>query len=533
MYIRETWKKQSGKTNRWKFVVESFRDKQGKVKHKYLVNLSKLPAELAALIEAFVKKQPVSVGVFAQDPVEVLTALDYGGVAALLHRWNQEQLDHVLGLNSDASDLVKAMVFNRILAPCSKLALREWIGATALPSLLSRSTDDFNDDALYAVMDTLISEKDAIEKRLFEKRTVPPRLILYDITSTYFDGTHADGAAFGYSRDKRQDREQIVIALVTDEAGIPLAHEVYSGDTQDKETVIEQVKQLKERFGILQVIFVGDQGMLTQTNVETILKHGFQYIFGIAPHHIKDLFHRPEVIQLSFEDEFGIVEFTEGESRYIVCHSPARHARAMKHRDRKVQKVTLKLLRISASVEKGRLKDPEKIKARTHRLLAREEVGTLFDFAVSASGQFHFWMKSETGRQKIVQEGFYVLKTSLHDLPKEEVNQAYRDLKWVERDFRVIKSFVEVRPIRHYRDRRIRAHVLICFLACYLAKTSEQLLRQSGIQTEASKVFRDLQQIERCELRVGRKILRRIETVGEREKQWLSALKSEAILKAA
>lgn len=463
------------------------------------MNISKLPPHVIEAIDQSLKQGRAVAG---NVDIKTGDTKRGAGVLAIYRAWKQELMDEILSFLTRAErDSVLAMVVQRILNPASKLSLKKQLRDTVLAEAWAQKRLD--EDELYRVMDILHRHFYHIQEALEKKHGSAPVLVLYDITSTYFEGTHAEEGEYGYSRDKRWDRYQIVIGLVCDEQGIPLAVEVWPGSTQDRNTVKKQVRMLNERFGIRKAIFVGDAGMYTEANVEEILASGFDYILRPEWHRQREQLKKRVPEQRELFDR-GVVEWVEDGVRYVGCFSELRRERAVRQREEGMQEAEEGLTRLAEVARKGRCYSWVRLRAKVNDLLEKSGVQGLWRVEISpleegrspeekALLNLSFEPDKEAISLEEALDGKYVLQTSLspEDYGAEQVEHSYKQLALVERGFRHIKSYLEIRPVYHYKRRRVRAHVLICFLAYYLVKKMELEIRANGITQEVSPLLRE------------------------------------------
>jgi transposase len=518
MYVKRAWNTYKGKRYERFYLVESYRDpKSGKVRQRHLANLNRLPPQA---IDAVREALRTGKGPIKASELEINTGdtLRGAGLLAIYGAWQREGMSRVLGGLSHAErESALAMIAQRILEPGSKLSLKEQFSDTVVGRTLSRKRLD--EDELYRVMDALHEEFYMIQERLRSLRPSAPLLCLYDITSTYFEGTKAEEGEYGYSRDKRWDRYQIVIGLVCDEEGLPLAIEVWPGNTADRSTVGDRVKVLKERFGIERAVFVGDKGMYSEANVEELEAAGFEYILGTEWHTQRRQLEALEPWQLELFDQQGVVEWEEKGVRYVGCVSEQRHKRAARRREEGIEVARQELGELSEKAVRGRYYSWVRLREKVNEILSRAGVQGLWEVEIScAEGEtgspedkrrlrLSFQPDEEAVVRQAALEGKYVLRTSLPTslYSGEEVDGHYRRLQQAERAFRHIKSYLKIRPIYHYRRRRVRAHVLICFLGFYLVKRMELELRAAGETREVERVLRywDKLRLVQQEARLG------------------------------
>lgn len=506
MFVKTCWNTHKGKRYVRYYVAESYRHPEnGKPRHRLLLNITELPDHVIQSIRVALQTgAPVS-----GDDLRIETgdALRGAGVLAIYRAWKTLRLDQVLvGLTPAQRTSVLLMVTHRILKPGSKRSLKEDLGDTLFAAIFPKKRLD--EQELYRVMDKLFVNFYAIQEALRSgKGTAPERILcLYDITSTYFEGTEAEDGEYGHSRDKRWDRFQIVIGLVCDADGVPLALEVWPGNTADKTTVIDRVETLKNRFGFRKAIFVGDSGMYSEANVEGILKQGFDYILGAEWHTQRRELLALRQEQLELFAERGVVEWVTDGVRYVGCSSKPKRLRAASRRRAAMRKVSAELKRLKGTAGEAARYSAARLQTKVDDLLKRAGVTELWDIGIEPIDQgtelevddkcrlsLSFAVLGEAVRQAKQIEGKWLVATSVgaDELTAEAIKQAYQSLQRVERAFRHIKSYLKIRPVYHYRRRRIRAHVLICFLAYYVVKKMELELREVGETREVERCLRD------------------------------------------
>lgn len=502
MFVKRGWRTYKGKRYYHHHLAESYRDpKNGGVRTRRLLNVSMLPPHAIEALRESLRTGKALLGV---DSVQVQTGdvLRGAGLVALNWVWQREGMPEVLaGLTEAERQSTLAMVAQRILQPGSKLSLKEEFAGTVLAQSLSHKRLD--EDELYRVMDVLHEHFYTIQERLRARRQATPVLCLYDITSTYFEGTEAEDGKYGHSRDKRWDRHQVVIGLVCDEEGVPLAIEVWPGNTADRKTVADRVTTLKKRFGIEHAIFVGDAGMYSAANIEKVEKFGFDYILATEWHTQRHQLVTLTPAQLELFDQRGVAEWEDDRVRYVGCISELKQARAAHRRQQGMQKSREKLTALANSATRRRY-SWVRLREKVDDIVKDAGVAGLWDVTIAfAEGEkgtpekkqrlnLSFEPNQEAITRCAALEGKYVLSTSLPaaGYPPEMVDKQYRHLQLAERAFRHIKSYLKLRPIYHYLRRRIRAHVLICFLGYYLVKRMELELRAAGETNEVERLLR-------------------------------------------
>jgi hypothetical protein len=462
-----------------RYLRRTYRD-GGKVRHETLANLSGLPEQAVDAIEAALKGTPL---VPAGQAVTITASLPHGHVAAVHAMAVRLGLPALLGPAGRQRDLALALIISLVVAPASKLSTASWWADTTLGTdlgVVAASADD-----VYAAMDWLAARQDAIEAKLAARHLGPEpnpaRMALFDLSSSWLEGTRCPLAARGYSRDGKKGRLQIEYGLLTDPAGRPVAVRVLPGNTGDPAAFTGIVDVVRDKFGLAEMVMVGDRGMITSARIAALNQQEdgtarpdpYGWITALRAPAIKKLMAEDGPLQLSLFDEQDLAEITSPDypgERLIACRNPALAAdRARKRED--LLAATEKLLApLIARVRAGRLAGAAAIGVEAGKVISRYKTGKHFDLTITDTSL------AVTRRQDRIDaeaalDGFYVLRTPVpaDQLDGPAVVTAYKNLKYVERDFRHIKSDdLDLRPVFHRLEERVRAHVLICMLACYL-----------------------------------------------------------------
>ena len=441
----------------------------GKIKQKTLANLSALPPDVIAVVKAMVKGTAFApVG----QVVEIVRSLRHGDVAAVLAMARRLGLADILDPSPcRMRDLALALIVMRVVAPRSKLATARLWKTTTLPQDLGLG--DVTEDDLYAAMDWLLERQDRIEAALAKQHLAEGGLVLYDLTSTYVEGSHCPLARFGYSRDKKRGKRQIEYGLLTDGRGVPVAVEVFAGDTADPKTVASQVQKLRSRFHLERVVLVGDRGMLTSARIDTLRQQdGMDWISSLRAPQVQMLV-KQGAIQLSLFDEKDLAEVRSPDfpgERLVVCFNPALKEERARKRAELLAATEGRLAVVAQAVAAGRVKDEGKIGERVGKVVGRYKMQKHFGWQV-ADGKLVYWRHEAVIEAEARLDGLYVIRTSVgsEKLTAEQAVVAYKSLSQVERAFRTLKSVdLQVRPIHHYNEARVRTHVLLCMLAYYV-----------------------------------------------------------------
>ncbi len=456
---------------------ESFRE-GSKVRTRTLANLSRWPPHRIEAFRAFLKGAPVG-AMLGSDSFEIVRSLPHGHVAATLGSLRRLGLDSILASKrSRQRDLCLAMIVGRLLEPRSKLALVRSLGEQTLSSSLGEalSIADADEDELYLAMDWLIERQDRIESALAKRHLTEGTLVLYDVSSTYFEGRHCPLARIGHSRDGRFDRPQIVFGLLTDAEGCPVATEVFDGNTGDPKTVPAQVKKLRERFGLKRVVLVGDRGMITSARIEEDLKQapGLEWITALRSPAIRKLV-ETGALDVSLFDERDLAEISSPDypgERLIVCRNPLLAEERKRKREALLQATEKELEKVAAATRRVKrpLRGKDRIGLRVGRMLGRFKMGK--HFKLDIMDERFAYERDQVGiAEEAALDGIYVIRTSVaaETLSPEDTVLSYKRLAQVERAFRSLKTVdLKLRPIHHRLATRVRAHVLICMLAYYV-----------------------------------------------------------------
>jgi hypothetical protein len=464
---------------------ESFRH-QGKVHNRTLANLSHWSNEKIEALRQVLKGNfqgvPDLPSAFA-----ITRSLPHGHVAAVLATLRHLRLDTILDAEASRErDCVVALIAARILDPASKLATSRSLRPETCHHTLGAELHlgAIQEDDLYAAMDWLLARQAAIEAVLARRHLRQGTLVLYDLTSTYFEGHHCPLARYGHSRDERRSNPQIVFGLLSNGDGCPVAVEVFEGHTGDPKTVAAQVAKLRERFGLERIILVGDRGMLTEKRIEQDLRPqaGLEWITALRAPQIQQLV-REGAVQLSFFDERDLAEITHPDypgERLIVCRNPLLGAERQRKREELMAVAEKKLREIAAAVQRKcrPLRGVDKISYRVGKALAPTKVAKYFQWEITPR-RLRWWLDVERIERDTALDGMYVLRTSVTEqfLDTQQTVLAYKRLASVERAFRSLKSVdLNVRPIYHRAPDRVRAHVFLAMLSYYVEWHMRQAL---------------------------------------------------------
>lgn len=455
---------------------ESFRDGT-KVKTRTLANLSHwAPAQVDALRS--VLKGATSVAVL-EETFEISRSRPHGHVAAVLGTLKRLGLERLIAIRRCRErDLCLAMIVARVFEPRSKLALARQLNPELRTSTLGESLelDNVDEDELYGAMDWLLPRQERIEVGLARRHLAEGCLVMYDVTSTYFEGRKCPLARIGYSRDGKKGSRQILIGLLTDAQGCPAAAEVFEGNLGDPTTLGSQISKLRERFGLERVVLVGDRGMITSARLEEDVKtvSGLGWITSLRSPAIRKLA-QGGYLQMSLFDEKDLAEISSPEfpgERLVVCRNPLLAEERRRKREELLEATEAELGKVAEATQrkKNPLQGKDKIGLRVGRVLGRFKMGKHFHLKIE-DHSFSYERDQHGIAQEVALDGIYVIRTSVPEpeLSAEQAVLSYKSLSRVERAFRSLKTVdLKIRPINHRLADRVRAHVLICMLAYYV-----------------------------------------------------------------
>jgi len=534
MYLRYTTRRKDGKTHRYWRLVRSVRigrrviqqtvaqlgelDTQGRLQARALARVLIGAPEQAALFDDGTQQQSVSVRL---KGVRIERSRQFGDVYLALALWRGVGLEEFcrqvlrpgkeqIGWERVAAVLVAA----RLCEPSSELHIAEdWYRRTALPDLLQLDELQINKDRLYRGLDELLEHKAALEahlsKRYGELFAAENEVLLYDVTSTYFEG-QANGnelAKRGYSRDHRPDCKQVCIALVVSFDGFPLGYEVFAGNTHDSTTLQQIVETMERRHGALGRVWIADRGMASAKNLAWLRATGRRYIIGAPKSELKHC-------QAALAESTGwrviregvevkLLDGTVPEERFILCRSAARRAKERAMHEKFSSRIEAALARLQGRIAKAKKPlDKAQVSRQIGRLLQRNSraaarfATSLHDDDSAAGFTLRVQQNAEFDRWAAMSEGAYVLRSNITDWSDEKLWKAYIQLTQAEAAFRIHKDQLRVRPIWHQRADRVQAHILVCFLAFVLWKTLEMWQQRAGLGNSPRTLLEEFARIQ-------------------------------------
>lgn len=550
MFLRIIDVKKSNRQYQYLKLVETAWNK-GKVTQKTLLNFGNIEQWPKEKLAEFISKLtlfcnlPPAVETTEAD-VTIYHALDYGAPFILDALWKELKLSECIrkhvAHNTCEIDIVppvKAMVFNRLIEPSSKLKVFEWVKTQVIPEVYPQDVPLHH---YYRSLDYLMAHKTSLEEDVFwnvnDIFNIDLSLVFYDLTSSYFEGDRCEIATHGYSRDHRPDRRQIEIGLLVNRDGIPLAHEVWEGNVKDGKTVPDTLTTLQHRFNVKRCVFVGDNGMATPENIHLLREKHYEYIMSLKL--LKDA-RALQLLQrftpddyLSFQklkDNLLIREIPapitgfHTDERVIICYNPERAQTTKQRRDERLKKSQEYLQTIRDTPPKqGRRKKPEKITSMVERYLRKQGTYKYFTGTFTTEGAFEYQTRTDVLDQAAKTDGIWIILTNAQHLTSAEIALGYKTLYEVEHAFREIKDFLRIRPIYHSNDLRVRGHVFICVLAYLLEKILENKLQSAAVKLSPQKVVEHFKSMRMVTGEVMGKPINKITEISKEQKTILNSL---------
>jgi len=449
----------------------------GRVRKRTLANLSDWPPEKVELLRRLLRDEPL---VAPSETFTIQRSRPHGHVAAALGTLKKLGLDRLLvARRSPQRDRAVALIASRVLAPDSKLATARALAAESATSTLGEmlGLERLEADDLYAAMDWLGDRQAKIEKALAQRHLDDGTLVLYDVSSSYFEGRTCPLAAIGHSRDDKKGKLQIVFGLLCNAEGCPVAVEVYKGNTGDPTTLEGQIEKVRRRFGLQRVVFVGDRGMLTSARIRDELApvKGLDWVSALRAEQIRKLAQDGGPLQLSLFDRTDLVEIRHPDfpgERLIACMNPLLAVERARKREDLLQATERELEKVAVATRRPKraLRGQDKIGLRVGKVLGRFKMAKHFEIEITDT-RFRYRRKQEAIEAEAALDGIYVVRTSVPKkvLGPADTVRAYKDLAKVERAFRCLKTVdLHIRPIHHRLEPRVRAHVFLCMLAYYV-----------------------------------------------------------------
>ena len=541
VYLRHTTRRKDGKSHVYWRLVRSVR-RGRKVVQETVAQLGELDAKGRARAEALARSiagraqefcqgqlfdhgEPIEALAIKLDAIRLERSRSFGAVWLGWFLWRALKLDELFGVLLPSShetvrwaEVIAILVIGRLCEPSSELHVAErWYRTTALEDLLGVCTESIYDERLYRALDRLLPHKQAIEqhlvKRLGELFDLDYDLLLYDVTSTYFEGV-ADPAIAkrGYSRDHRPDCVQVNIALVVSREGMPLGYEIFAGNTTDVTTVKQVVESMEERFGKVNRVWVMDRGMVSGENIAWLNATGHRYVIGTARAELrrwaKQIADKTDWRQIREDIEVKICRGPDGSETFLLCRSASRmekekamHERFSRRIEEGLRSLARRIEKSQTALERGALeRQIGRLLERNSRAAARYSISMAEDDSAPAKLRLKWSPRSEWDDWMRAAEGTYVLRSNIQDWTDGELWKTYIQLTEAEAAFRIQKSDLCIRPIWHHKQGRIKAHILICFLAYALWKTLQQWQSRAGLGDSPRTVLNELSRVHSADI---------------------------------
>lgn len=520
MFILRKKKVVGTKEYRSTLLVESVWNEEKKSpRHQTVMNLSKWSdTDVDALDLALKGKRG-----FSLEELETASGKSIGGLLVIKDIADKLGITKALGTTKYAG-LSMLLIAGRILTQGSRLKICEWGELQEIEAVIGVSS--FNEDRLYETLDWLSENQSKIEQRIFKNRNPReqkmPAMYLYDITSSYLEGQKNELGRYGYNRDGKRGKKQIVIGLMADKEGIPVSVEVFKGNTSDSTTVSSQIEKMANRFGVDKLVFVGDRGMIKSTQIEAFGKYT-NYITAITKDQIKTLV-KKEIIQLELFQE-TLLEIEHENIRYLTRRNPIRAQEIQTNRAEKIASITEKI-----NIANLYLKDHEKAKIKTqiialNKYISKLDISSLCSVFVSNQGELTLSIDKKTLDDLVALDGCYVIKTDLkkEELEASKVHQRYKDLAFVEKAFRTMKTAcLEIRPIFVRKESRTRGHVFVTSLAYMIIQDFWRKIKHIGLTLDHA--LQTINHLQTTILKVKNNSITRIPTPSKACQSILNAL---------
>lgn len=479
MFIKRSARKYKGKVYESWHIVESYRE-GGKIKHKYLLNVTDYTPREREMLKKILAREEVEWIEGLEDFFE--EGYDYGDIVFFLYLMKEIGLVDVLRehLGEKALVLLVGVILGRLRESRSKLGTVNWIKETVYPLMSSLTGEEFDENRVYEAMDEFWEKREEIMGSFHRLSGGKPSLLLYDITSVYFEGNKVEKAEYGYSRDHRPDRPQVLLGLCLNEKGFPVYFKLFSGNKKDSSTVGELMDEVRGRFGIRRAVVVGDRGMITTDNLEDIEDIEWGYIMALKHTEAREIISKEKVRPQLFDKKlpFEILNHEKGK-RYILCGSPYRKEYDLEVLNRLIERGKKALQSVKKMVETGYIKKKEKVIRRAQKKLTESKAERYFDFRY-ARNNFKIIQKTEEIERAKALCGYYILKTTEKDSKPEVIEEKYKRLKEVEKVFRDLKEHLSIRPIYHWKDRRVQTHIFLCLLSQVVLSHTRKRLKEAG-----------------------------------------------------
>jgi len=533
-------------------IVEPYKE-DGKVKKDEIVYLGRLTdkqVKAAKDLINIIEDKEIDHIIAHKDDIRVEDVRESGRVELIENIWNFLSLSEIIDdlhtncqAEHNCEDIAFSLVAHRCIHPGSKVDFLRWIDSTEIPLKHEIDPDELYPNAVYRTMDHLYSIENEFEEKIFDKLQdrfdISTDSVWYDITSTYLEGEGPSSAKYGYSRDKRPDCVQVNWGLVLSEEGIPITHKIYPGNTADKSTVMDMKDKLKNRFDADLSVLVGDKGMIKEEIRHELDDEGWHYVLGDMDKNVKkEIFENlgDEPVKKLREVEEGVKvgdfwtvekddEGNEHDVRIVVSYDEEKAKDEEKSREEWLSEGERSIEEVEDMVkrEKRSLKDHDVVLKRIIKRLDRKGLEPYFELDIPETPveDFTYERKQDKIDELKRLDGTFAIRTNIRDMKAEKIVQKYKDLKWIEQSFRIIKDVNFIRPIYHHLEKRVECHIFICYLALLLERTIEHLLKLQDRREPASRVLQKLSGIYSAQVKGEDFSLRKKTPMDEEQKDLL------------
>ena len=492
MHVEAIRRNKGGRVYTYYYLRHTYREGD-KVKHKAVANLSALPLPIIELIRAGLRGEPIAAG---HENIRCVRSRSHGAVWAVATVMRKLDFPRLFGAQPQKwHRIVQGMIATRILDAGSKLFATRWWDATTLAEDWQLPVDLLDEkptahgaaNKLYAALDAMLVRQDAIQKKLAERHLRQGALVLFDLSSSYVEGRHCPLAKFGHNRDGKKGKMQITYGLLTNQQGCPVAIEVFAGNQSDPMALKPQIDRLRNEFGFSDLVVVGDRGMITKTRIPDLEKAGLDWLTALKAPDIQQL-HQQGLIQLSLFDQRDLIELHDPEHptrRLVACRNPLLAEERARKRTELLAATEQDLAKIAARVHSGRTKLAKDIALAVGKVINKRKMQKHFRITID-DGQFAYQRDEASVQGEAILDGIYVMTTNVSEdiLSNQQVLASYKSLRNVEQAFRTMKTtLLELRPIFHRLEDRVRAHAFLCMLAYYVVWHMRQAL--APLLTEA------------------------------------------------
>lgn len=547
MYIRIIPRKKGDKTYLTASLVEGFKDKQrGYVRHRVIRYFGSVSEEEAKKLK-FVYSSGVDLkNLVSMEKIELGETKPYGDAYVLKSIWDfwgiSEMVEELVRdkryKDKNLSSQIALLTINRCIEPLSENKIKDWykersnishlIVLFPYPQKFYRALKAL--DKIFPLLQEKLADR--IKAKIYHGKKIPE--VYYDLTSTYFESAKLCVlAAFGYSRDKRSDKKQIILGLVIDKYGFPLWAEIFPGNTADKSTLKTQILKLKERLKIKDVIIVGDRGLMSKKNILEIVEGKYDYLIAMKNSECKKIISFticPETMEAIEEDQY-IRQIVKEKERYIIYLNIKRREKERESRERNLSCLIGRLEEIKGMIKKGRIKSRDILLVKLGEAIkqfsfVKKYIKIIVSKKLKGESSFLYEVKREKVEEDENFDGVTVLKSNLVSLAPKDIISTYKNLNRVEGAFRCLKDVLKIRPINHHIDETVRGHIYVCILAYLLMTTLQYRLRNSKDLQSAEWILKDLSTIKLGEILVDKKPIKKgLTPIGERQKKILKAIK--------